>query len=95
MSYSYIAPAKDPEAILDYQMDWTDWLLAGETIIAEAVVPSDPALLISGVTLAGTGAVQWRTAGGVAGRDYLVTVSITTSTGQIDQRTVRIPVRER
>ena len=33
--------------------------------------------------------------GGQAGQDYLVTVRVTTNFGQVDERTIRVPVRER
>lgn len=41
----------DPNAILDYGVDWTDWLQTGETLSASTWAVASPA---SGVTL-GTG----------------------------------------
>jgi hypothetical protein len=94
MSFSFTAPPKDPQASLDYDMDWTGWLAAGETIAAQSVSSNDAVLVVTGVALTGN-KVRWRLSGGVAGQNYLVTVAITTSTGQADNRTVQIRVRER
>lgn len=93
MSYSFTAPRKDPDATLDYQMDWSAFLAEGETITAQAVT-GPVGITISGVTQA-SGIVRWRVAGGTSGTSYQVTVQITTSAGQVDQRTVSIPVRDR
>ncbi|MFN3473582.1 MAG: hypothetical protein ACK4ZW_06000 [Blastomonas sp.] len=94
MSYSLTAPRKDPEATLNYQMDWSGYLAEGETITAQAVTCEDDDITISSVTHA-SGIVRWRVAGGTSGSSYLITVQITTSAGQTDQRTVQLPVRDR
>lgn len=87
------APEKDPDATLDYSLDWTPWLTVGETVSAfNVTVPA-------GITLDGSGeaagVISWRMSGGSVGVRYDVTVEVTTSSGQIDQRTVRVPVEER
>lgn len=94
MSFTFTAPRKDPAATLDYEMDWSAVLADGETITAEDVTCADDDITISGVTQA-SGIVRWRVAGGTSGSSYQVTVEITTSAGQVDQRTVSIPVRDR
>lgn len=97
MSYSFTAPPKDPSAVLDYDMDWSAWLAAGETIIASPlpiVTSDDPdALIVSAISVDG-GKVRFRLSGGSAGADYLVSVRIVTSIAQIDERSVRVRVRE-
>lgn len=91
-TYTFSAPMKDPEAALDYEMDWSEWLEQGETISGVQVTSSDAALDVSNASTS-DGKVLWRLTGGVASSDYFVTVQITTSSGQVDHRTVRVPVR--
>lgn len=94
MTYSFKAPHKDPDATLDYSLDWSNWLADGETITAQAVTCEVDDITISRVSHA-EGVVRFRVAGGTAGSSYLATCEITTSAGQTDQRTIQIPVRVR
>ncbi|PXW75998.1 hypothetical protein C7451_106162 [Blastomonas natatoria] len=94
MTYSFKAPNKDPDATLDYELNWSTWLADGETITAQTVTCDNDDITISAVTQA-AGVVRFRVAGGTAGSSYLVTCEVTTSAGQTDQRTMLIPVRER
>jgi hypothetical protein len=95
MSYSFIADRKDPSAVLRHEMDWTDWLADAETISTEAVVSSVPAELVVDQVTEASGVVAWRVQGGTARKNYTVTVTITTSAGRTDQRSLLYPVRER
>lgn len=82
---------KDPSARKDYEFDWTDWL-NGDTISVSAwTVPSGLANYSD--THDSTSTTIWL-AGGIAGTDYLVVNQITTTGGRIDQRTLKIQVRE-
>lgn len=94
MSYEFTAPSKDPSAVLDYGMDWTNWLDAGETISAQSVVVA-PAGLTIGQVMQADGIVSWRVSGGTLGQDYIATCRVTTSIGRVDERSVRYRVRER
>jgi hypothetical protein len=95
MSYEFTAPIKDPAAVLDYGMDWSDWLDEGETIVGTpTVVPSPAGLTISAITQA-DGVVSWRVSGGTLGADYIVTCGIETSLGRREERSVRYRVAER
>lgn len=94
MSYPHsIAKAKDPAATLDYSLDWRDWLAAGETVSSHVVTAPAGITLVS--DSAASGIVSFRLSGGTAGRHYDITVEITTSIGQVDQRTIRVPVSDR
>jgi hypothetical protein len=95
MSQPFSAPPKDPSAVLTHAMDWTAWLDAGETITAETVTSSAPAVLVIDQVAEAGGVISWRVAGGLARVTYIVTVSVTTSAGRIDQRSVAYRVRER
>ena len=87
---------KDPNATLDYVVDWSKWLQQGETISTSSwTVPAgltQPATPAASNTA--TTATVWL-AGGTAGANYDVSNRITTSAGRTDDRTIRIIVRER
>lgn len=94
MSYEFTAPRKDPDATLSYQMDWTDYLAEGEEIFQADVLASSDELAISDVTNSAT-RVTWKASGGAVRQSYLMTVRIETNFGHIDDRSVKLPVRER
>lgn len=74
---------QDPDAVLDYQWDWSDWLEPGETIASYTLESSDPALVLTNVS-ASTTAVTAYVSGGTAGRTYDVTNHIVSSLGRED-----------
>lgn len=94
MSGQYL---KDPDADLDYRVDWSQWLAAGETItgsswtvpvgITQGTGPQAP-------TFDSTSATIWLT-GGTDGQAYPITNRVTTSAGRVDDRTITITVRQR
>lgn len=89
MSQSFL---KDPDATLDYAIDWSDWL-DGDTIADSSWTASD------GITIADdpapshttTVATVWLS-GGTLGGMYDVTNRITTAAGRIADRTIVIRV---
>lgn len=83
---------KDPSAILDYSLDWSDWLTAGDVLAHCAFVPS-PGLSVISVNNTDTIATCWLS-GGVPGQTYNVTCHITTNDGRQDDRTFQIVVKE-
>lgn len=84
---------KDPDATLDYAWDWSAWLAeAGDTIASHSVTGSGIAI---GATSAASGVVTARISGGTAGATVLVTCSITTAGGQIDNRTIALQIVQR
>ena len=79
---------KDPDAILDFSVDWSTWLNEGETITASAwTVPTG--LTLDSSTFDDTGATAWLS-GGTHRRTYTVTNRITTSDGRTDDRSLTI-----
>jgi len=84
---------KDPDATLDYGFDWTQWLLSTESIIDHSIVAT------AGITVetsaSTTGSVIVWLSDGTSGSRYNVTCTIETTDGRIDERTIRIDVRER
>lgn len=84
---------KDPDATLDFEVDWSQWLQASETITASGwTVPAG--LTRVSDTHTGTTATVWLS-GGVLGQRYTVTNEITTSGGRIDDRSLHIDVMDR
>lgn len=89
---------KDPDAVLDYTIDWgADYLATGELLAASewSVDPDE----LGGVSIAGTdfdaSTSTVKAAGGVAGRLYRLVNRITTATGRIDDRSIVIRVEKR
>ena len=90
---TFKAPNKDPEAVLDYQINWSDWLPDDDTISTSTwVVPSGITEDSSSNT--STAATIWLS-GGTAGTGYAVKNHIVTGAGREDDRTIYIWVRNR
>ena len=84
---------KDPEANLPYAWDWSAWLSDGETITAQTIT-ADAGITV-GAPTEDAGVITVRVSGGTAGATYRVACRITTSGGNIDERTKKIVVRNR
>jgi hypothetical protein len=83
---------KDPNAVLDYVLDWTKWL-NGDTIATSTwIVP--PGLTLNSHTNTTTRSTAW-ISGGSAGQSYTVTNRITTLGGRTEDRSFIIAVAER
>lgn len=94
MDYTFIAPQKSPAGDLDYSMSWDDWLAEGETITAFAVICQDDTITLDRTSASATD-VRWWLTGGVKSRRYSVAVTIVTSAGRSDVRTVLVAVGDR
>ena len=85
---------KDPDAVLDYAVDWTAWL-AGDQISSSEWVLEDGAPIEQVTdTFTPTKATVWLR-GGNAGTTYIVTNRIVTVGGRTDDRTISIKVEDR
>lgn len=84
---------KDGEAELDFVFDWSEWLEDGEVISTYVLTVSD------GITKESdsktTDAVTVWLSGGTVGELYSISCKITTSLGRIDERTMKIRVKDR
>ena len=88
---------KDPEAALDYAVDWGADYLGGDALVASAwtVSPDEPggiAVVRSRFDLL-TATVE--VAGGVPGKIYRVTNHVTTESGREDSRSIMLRVEKR
>lgn len=84
---------KDPTADLDYAVDWSQWLAAGETI-STAVWDVPAGLTSHDDTIAGSETVIWL-GSGTENKVYYPSVTVTTSAGRTDRRFLEIRIASR
>lgn len=90
-------PVKDPDAVLDYQVDWSEWLAAGESISGTPIVTAN-GLIVNPAgksTVVADGKVTFWLGGGAKRSLCDVSCLITTSQGRVDQRSFSVKVDER
>lgn len=96
---------KDPEAFLDFEFDWTDWLIGADVVVTSswAIVDIDgtvPAVMEISNTIpyapSTTGLLTkcWLVSG-TAGHRYRLTNTIETDEGRIDERSAVIRCSDR
>jgi len=85
---------KDPDAVLDYAFDWTEFYLqSGETISAHTV--SVETGLTKDSDSETDGVVTVWLSGGTVQESYLVECEIVTSLGRTEERSIYIAVEDR
>ena len=84
---------KDPQAVLDYEIDWAAWLPAGDTITATTWTATTGIAMVSN-TFTDTKATVWLS-GGTENVTYNLTCHITTAAGREDDRTIYVRVTNR
>jgi hypothetical protein len=90
---------KDPYAVLDYSLDWENWMPSGEvissiTVTAETISGDSAPLTIDSSTNTDY-IVTANISGGTAGNIYNVEYKIVTDNSKQDSRNFRIKVVER
>ena len=85
---------KDPDAVLDYSVDWSLWLAGDQIATSQWILAPDTDLEAAADTNTTTKATVWLS-GGVNGTTYLATNRITTAGGRTDDRTISIKVQDR
>ena len=80
---------KDPDATLDYRVEWSSWLDTDTIATSTWTVESGITTVSDSNTT--TVATIWLS-GGTAGEEYEVANLITTAAGRIDERTLTIKV---
>ena len=91
---------KDPNAVIDYAVDWTaNYLLVGEQVTTSnwEIVPSGAMsdLVIDNVPLLLSGVASVFISGGITGKVYRLINRISTDQGRTDDRTITIRVEEK
>lgn len=84
----------DPQAVLDYRVDWSAWLADGESITSHSVSVDGSVTVDSSSVVGGTDVVVW-VSGGTAGENATVTAHVVTDQGREDDRSFRLLVRQR
>lgn len=86
---------KDPNAILDYTFDFTDWLAAVSDTISSVTFPAVVGVTVAGSAItAGKKVVAW-VSGGTVGLPASLTARIVTTGGRTDDRTIYFKIKER
>ena len=83
---------KDPNAVLDYIVNWTDWL-DGDTI-STSTWTVGTGLTKDSDSKSSTAATAWLS-GGTSGCTYSVSNRIVTAAGRTEDRTFYVTVKER
>jgi len=83
---------KDPQATLDYQIDWSEWL--GVDTINGSTWSVPTGLTSSSSSYTTTTTTVWL-ASGTVGTTYSVVNTITTVGGRTEQRTLSITIMQR
>jgi hypothetical protein len=87
---------KDPDATLDYQLDWSAWLATGVSIVGLAVT-ADAGVEVDSSSFTATTTTAWLSAG-TAGEISSVTFRVTTDSSpvaQVDDRTLKLRIADR
>jgi|NOAtaT_7_FD_contig_111_419445_length_1406_multi_2_in_0_out_0_2 hypothetical protein len=83
---------KDPQATLDYPINWAPWLTTDTISSVVWTVPTGITQTATSNTT--TTATIWLS-GGEVGTEYTVTCRVTTTAGRIDERSIAIRVAQR
>ena len=84
---------KDPQAVLDYGFDWSDWLASGE-VISASIWAVETGITKDSDTFDDTTTKIWLS-GGTAGETYTVANKVTTDTGRVEERSFELIVENR
>ena len=88
------APPKDPDSIIDYGLDWSNWLAADETINTSSWITSPTGLTIDSESLAATETLVFLS-GGTVGVEYTLTNRIVTDQGRTEDRSMLIKCQQK
>lgn len=84
---------KQPVDILDYDMDFSDWLPAGDTLDTATPTVDVASLTLGATVVTDTSVKQWVSAG-TDGLTYKVTITATTTGGRTIQNEFRVRVKD-
>ena len=85
---------KDPDAVLDYSVDWLLWLAGDQISSSEWILEQGATIEKITDTFTTSRTVVWLS-GGDKGITYLVTNRIVTAGGRTDDRTISVKVEDR
>lgn len=82
---------KDPDAVLDYTIDWSSFLSSGDTITSSTWVSSSVDISIDSDSFTSTMTTVWLS-GGIDGFSYEITNHVVTAYGREDDRVIIIEI---
>lgn len=85
---------KDPNAILDYIFDWSDWLDENETINSHQILVECGSVVVDSNERDGAQITVWLS-GGNEQETARVVCRITTSAGRVDDRSLWLSIANR
>ena len=90
---TFTMPAKDPDEVLDYQLDWTA-RLDGDTISSSSAVLEEGDATIDSQSYVSAVHTVWLS-GGTAGTVTIVTLRIVTAGGRTMDESIKVKIKER
>jgi hypothetical protein len=90
---------KDPNATLDYTLDWNNYTQSGDALATAtwttSTISGDATPIVIGAASINADKATVLISGGTAGNIYTITCAITTTDNLIDRRSFRIVVKSR
>lgn len=84
---------KQPAEVLDYDIDYSGSLDAGDSIVAKTVI-ADTGISVDTSLIVGGNTVKIWISGGTNGATYKVTSRVTTAAGRVREDEIKIKVKE-
>ncbi len=84
---------KDPDALLDYQIDWGPWLAGSNDFIVSANASAQAGIEIASSSMTST-LHTFFVSGGTVGVEYVITSRIWTNGGRINDQSIVIAIEE-
>lgn len=85
--------SKQPAEVVDYDIDYSEWLTAGDNVQSAVVDVSPSGLTVDSVFVNDPRVKIWL-AGGTHGTQYKLSVTTTTADGRIKQDEFRVRVKD-
>lgn len=84
---------KDPNDVLDYSFDWSQWLQSSETI-SSLTVTAAPGIIVNSSSFTSSSSTAWLSGGtaGASGTPYTITHQIVTNQARTKSLTMTIRV---
>lgn len=84
---------KQPSEVVDYDVDYSEWLTDGDNVDSATVTPSPAGLTIDSTFINDPRVKIW-VSGGTNGITYKLTVTMTTVEGRIKQDEFKVKVKD-
>lgn len=85
---------KQPVEVLDFDIDGTDWLSEGDTILTATSTATAGIDILSAAVTNNGGTVKVWVSGGTTGTTYKIETTMTTEDGRVKQHEFRVKVKE-